>query len=83
MTIGEALEATVWTAGEKTVEQSDAAAIQTAEVRATGLSETLPGGVSAATQSAAVANLRAMRDEEKTKLADVVSVIITSITLIL
>lgn len=75
VTIGEALEAAAWTAGEKPVEQSDAAAIQAAEVRATGLNETLPGGVAAAAQAAAVSNLRATREEDKTKLADIVSVI--------
>lgn len=85
VTIGEALEAAAWTAGEKPVEQSDSAAMQATEVRATevratGLNKTLPGGAVAAAQSAAVANLRATRDEDKTELADVVSVMIKSIT---
>lgn len=71
VTIGEAPEVAAWAAGEKPVEQSDATAIQAAEVRAPGLSETLPAGV-----ASAVTNLRATRDEDKTKLADVVSVIV-------
>lgn len=74
ITIGEALEATAITAGNKTVEWSDAAAIQAAEVRATGRTNIVPGGVAAAAQSAATLNARATRDEEKTKLADILAV---------
>ncbi|KAF7805178.1 late embryogenesis abundant protein D-34-like [Senna tora] len=73
ITIGEALEATAITAGNKPVEWSDAAAIQAAEVRATGRTNIVPGGVAAAAQSAATLNARATRDEDKTKLADVLS----------
>ncbi|XP_018824934.1 late embryogenesis abundant protein D-34-like [Juglans regia] len=72
ITIGEALEATVMTAGSKPVEQSDAAAIQ-AEVRATGRTNVVPLGVAAAAQSAATLNARTTRDEDKTKLADVLA----------
>lgn len=75
ITIGEALEATALTAGKKPVEWSDAAAIQAAEVRATGRINITPGGVAAAAQSAATANARATRDEDKTKLADILTVI--------
>lgn len=74
ITIGEALEATAMTAGQKLVEWSDAAAIQAAEVRATGRTNIVPGGVAAAAQSAATLNARATRDEDKTKLADVLTV---------
>ena len=74
ITIGEALEATALTAGTKPVEWSDAAAIQAAEVRATGRTNIVPGGVAAAAQSAATLNARATRDEDKTKLADILMV---------
>ncbi|KAL5068660.1 hypothetical protein RYX36_019547 [Vicia faba] len=73
ITIGEALEATVLTAGKKPVEWSDAAAIQAAEVRATGRTNIVPGGVAAAAQSAATLNARTTKDENKTKLADVLA----------
>lgn len=74
ITIGEALEATVLTAGNRAVDYSDAAAIQAAEVRATGRTNIIPGGVAAAAQSAATRNARATRDEDKTKLAEVLAV---------
>ncbi|GLT49790.1 hypothetical protein SLA2020_233210 [Shorea laevis] len=73
ITIGEALEATALTAGNKPVEWSDAAAIQAAEVRATGRTSIMPGGVAASAQSAATLNARITRNEEKTKLADILS----------
>lgn len=69
VTIGEALEASAIGAGDKPVDQSDAAAIQAAEVRATGY--VLPGGIGAAAQSAATHNLRSSWYEEKTTIADV------------
>lgn len=75
ITIGEALEATAVTAGTKPVEWSDAAAIQAAEVRATGRTNIVPGGVAAAAQSAATLNARLTRDEDMTKLADILAVI--------
>ncbi|EEF41677.1 late embryogenesis abundant protein D-34 [Ricinus communis] len=71
ITIGEALEATALSSGEKPIDQSDAAAIQAAEVRATGIAEVLPGGIGAEAQSAATRNPRAPRDQDKTKLSDV------------
>lgn len=55
--------------------QSDAAAIQGAEVRATGSTVITPGGVAAAAQSATNINARIIRDEDKTKLADVLKVL--------
>ncbi|CAK8572376.1 unnamed protein product [Lathyrus sativus] len=73
ITIGEALEATVLTAGKKPVGWSDAAAIQAAEVRASGRTNILPGGVAAAAQSAATLNARLTKDDDKTKLADVLA----------
>ncbi|XWS58297.1 hypothetical protein CRYUN_Cryun08bG0021800 [Craigia yunnanensis] len=73
ITIGEALEATALTAGKKPVEWSDAAAIQAAEVRATGRTSIMPGGVAAAAQSAATLNARATREEDKTKLGDILA----------
>ncbi|KAK6143320.1 hypothetical protein DH2020_023668 [Rehmannia glutinosa] len=73
ITIGEALEATALTAGHRPVDYSDAAAIQAAEVRATGRTNIVPGGVAAAAQSAATRNARLPRDEDKTKLGDILS----------
>ncbi|XP_050141205.1 late embryogenesis abundant protein D-34-like [Malus sylvestris] len=65
ITIGEALEVSALTAGNKPIEQSDAAAIQAAEMRATGPNEIAPGGVAAVAQYAASVN---PRDVNKTKL---------------
>ncbi|GAB2218776.1 hypothetical protein Droror1_Dr00002008 [Drosera rotundifolia] len=73
ITIGEALEATAITAGHKPVDRSDAAAIQAAEVRATGRTNIMPGGLAATAQSAAQHNARTEKDEDKTKLADVLT----------
>lgn len=75
ITIGEALEATARTAGQKPVVWSDAAAIQAAEVRATGRINIVPGGVAAAAQSAASLNARTTKEEDKTKLVDILAVI--------
>lgn len=74
ITIGEALEATAQTAGDKTVDQSDAAAIQAAEVRATGSTVTTPGGLAASAQSAAAHNETVGHDENKIKLNQVLAV---------
>ncbi|XP_022974461.1 late embryogenesis abundant protein D-34-like [Cucurbita maxima] len=68
ITIGEALEAAGQTAGNKPVEQSDAAAIQAAEGRATGSNAISPGGLTATAQSAASFNAGMIRDEDKIKL---------------
>lgn len=76
ITVGEALETAALSAADKEVEQSDVAAIQAAERRATGINETLPGGVAAEAQYAATRNARTMRFEDKTTLSDVLSVII-------
>ena len=69
VTIGEALEAAALSAGNKPVDKSDVAAIQAAEVRATGLGHVVAGGVGAEAQSAAAHNMQATRDEKKTILA--------------
>ncbi|RWW11952.1 hypothetical protein BHE74_00014446 [Ensete ventricosum] len=79
MTIGEALEAAGRAAGDEPIEMSDAAAIEAAESAATGLKTVLRGGIAAAAQSAATLNARIPRDEDKTKLGDVLQV--TSIIL--
>ncbi|XAR57251.1 hypothetical protein NMG60_11025316 [Bertholletia excelsa] len=73
ITIGEALEAAAHTAGSKPVDQSDAAAIQAAEVRATGSNVITPGGVAAAAQSGASFNSGPTGDEDKIKLADILT----------
>ncbi|KAL2510693.1 Seed maturation protein [Abeliophyllum distichum] len=73
ITIGEALEAAALSAGDKPIDESDAAAIQAAETRATGLGHVVPGGVGAEAQSAAAYNIRTTRDEQKTKLGDVLA----------
>ena len=74
VTIGEALEAVAITAGDKPVEQSDAAAIQAAEIRATGNPGLVPGGIASAAQSAASMNAQTVRAEDKIRLGDVLTV---------
>lgn len=74
ITIGEALEATAISAGDKPIDKSDAAAIQAAEVRATGLGHVVTGGLGAEAQSAAAYNAQSTRDEDKAKLGDVLTV---------
>lgn len=74
ITIGEALEAAGQTIPGKPVDQCDAAAIQAAEIRATGSNVITPGGVAATAQSAAAYNESMIRDEDKVKLGDVLSV---------
>ncbi|XP_021811827.1 late embryogenesis abundant protein D-34-like [Prunus avium] len=73
ITIGEALEASAQTAGDKPIDQSDAAAIQAAEVRATGSNVISPGGLAAMAQSAAAYNAGTLREQDKIKLTDVLS----------
>lgn len=79
VTIGEALEATARTAGNRPVEPSDAAAIQAAEASATGVpgAGVIPGGAAAAAEAAVISNARIDRDEDKTKLGDVLAVVTT------
>ncbi|XP_057425328.1 late embryogenesis abundant protein D-34-like [Lotus japonicus] len=74
ITIGEALEASALSpAGDKPLDQSDAAAIQAAEMRATGKNEIQPGGLAATAQSAATRNTRTLPQLQKTTLSDVLS----------
>ncbi|KAL2463832.1 Seed maturation protein [Forsythia ovata] len=73
ITIGEALEASARTAGNKPVDHSDAAAIQAAECRATGSDIIAPGGLAATAQSAAAYNEGLIGDESKVKLKDVLT----------
>ncbi|XP_057736480.1 late embryogenesis abundant protein D-34-like [Arachis stenosperma] len=73
ITIGEALEATAQTVGSKPVEQSDAAAIQAAEVRATGSNVIQPGGLAAMAQSAVAFNAGCRNPQDKIKLADILT----------
>ncbi|KAJ4830144.1 hypothetical protein Tsubulata_019930, partial [Turnera subulata] len=73
ITIGEALEATAQTAGNKPVDQSDAAAIRVAEMRAAGGTVVVSGGLAATAQSAAEYNAQRDRDEEKIKLGHILS----------
>ncbi|GMY27390.1 late embryogenesis abundant protein D-34-like [Fagus crenata] len=73
ITIGEALEASAQSAGNKPVDQSDADAIQAVEVRATGSNVIIPGGLAATAQSAATHNARIVQDEDKIKLRDVLT----------
>nr|CAA41854.1 rab28 [Zea mays] len=73
VTIGEALEATALAAGDAPVERSDAARIQAAEARATGLDANVPGGLARQAQSAAAANSWAWGDEDKATLGDVLA----------
>lgn len=78
VTIGEALEATALSLGDKPVDQSDAAAIHAAEVRASGNNEIKPGGIGAAAQSAAAHNERATLLADKTTISEVLAVILSN-----
>ncbi|KAL5782623.1 hypothetical protein ACOSP7_007652 [Xanthoceras sorbifolium] len=71
--IGQALEATVETAGDKPVEYSDAAAVAEAEMRATGRNLIMQGGYAASAQSAAAYNTGMIRDDNKIKIRDVLA----------
>lgn len=74
MTIGEALERSGALAGDKPIEQCDAVAIQSAEMRAVVSKQTPITIVGRAANSAADLNTQATRDEDKTKFSDVVEV---------
>ncbi|KAK3193760.1 hypothetical protein Dsin_025070 [Dipteronia sinensis] len=74
ITIGEALEVSALSAaGDKAVDQSDAAAIYAAEMRATGTNEMKPGGIGATAQSAATHNERTHFLGAKTTISDVLA----------
>lgn len=74
VTIGEALEVTALSLGDKPVDRKDAAAIQAAETRATGESKTRPGGLAEAAQEAAASNERTVLEEAKVTIADILTV---------
>lgn len=61
------------TAGDKPIDQSDAAAIKAAEMRATGLNVITPGGIGAVAQTAATMNARTTYEADKLTLADVLT----------
>ncbi|XP_040383932.1 late embryogenesis abundant protein 31-like [Oryza brachyantha] len=82
ITIGEALEATALSAGDRPVEPSDASAIEAAEARAAGRplqddgddgAPAQMGCLAARARAAADANALAARDEDKTTLGDVLA----------
>jgi hypothetical protein len=56
------------------VDQSDAATVQAAEMRAMGRNLTVAGGVATVVQATADQNARTMREEDKLKLQDALSV---------
>lgn len=72
ITIGDALEMSALTAGNKPIEQSDAAAIRAAEIRATGFTHI--AGLAAAAQLAATQNGQTQNLDYKTKLGDLLMV---------
>ncbi|PVH31824.1 hypothetical protein PAHAL_9G242700 [Panicum hallii] len=73
ITIGEALEATAFSAGDQPVEPSDAAVIAAAEVRATGTDEAPPDGLAARARAAVDANAFARREEDRATLRDILA----------
>jgi hypothetical protein len=73
VTIGEAMEAAALSAGERPVEEADAAAIRAAETRAQGADRVMPGGLADQAWAAASANNWAERDEDKITIGDVLS----------
>lgn len=75
VTIGEALEAVAESIGDKPVDLSDAAAIQIAEMIATGSKTSLGAGLGAEAQAAATANAQLMYDEDKTKISEILQVL--------
>ncbi|KAK4801632.1 hypothetical protein SAY86_022119 [Trapa natans] len=74
ITIGEALEAAALSMSHKPVDQGEVAAIQAAEVRSTGSTEIIHGGLAASAQSAAAHNEQVVREEDKIKLFDILTV---------
>lgn len=56
------------------MERSDAAAIQSARARVSGMNATLPGGISVQVLAVADANVREASDEGKPKLYDILSI---------
>ncbi|KAH1108176.1 hypothetical protein J1N35_011944 [Gossypium stocksii] len=73
ITIGEALEATVLSVGDKPVDQGDAAAIRVAELRAASSRLTQHSGLGTRAQAAATFNDRAAYGHNKITISDVLS----------
>ncbi|KAB2016170.1 hypothetical protein ERO13_D08G074100v2 [Gossypium hirsutum] len=73
ITIGEALEATVLSVGDKPVDQGDAAAIRVAEARAASSRLTQHSGLGTRAQAAATFNDRASYGHNKITISDVLS----------
>ena len=73
VTIGEAMEAAALSAGDRPLEEADAAAIRAAETQAQGADEVMPGGLADQAWAAASANAWAERDEDKITVGDVLS----------
>ncbi|KAK9747751.1 hypothetical protein RND81_02G013100 [Saponaria officinalis] len=72
VTIGEALDAAARAIGDKPVDRADAAAIQAAEMIATGTNVATGSGLGAEAQAAATLNVHTVFDEEKTKLSEII-----------
>lgn len=73
VTIGEAMEAAALSAGDRPLEETDAAAIRAAETQAQGADKVMPGGLADQAWAAASANAWAERDEDKITVGDVPS----------
>ncbi|MBA0832036.1 hypothetical protein Goarm_016452 [Gossypium armourianum] len=73
ITIGEALEATAISVGDKPVDRGDAAAIRAAEARAAGGNVTQRSGLGAKAQAAVNFNDRVAYDYNKITISDVLS----------
>ncbi|XVE77799.1 hypothetical protein DITRI_Ditri13aG0091700 [Diplodiscus trichospermus] len=73
ISVGEALEATAISIGDKPVDRGDAAAIRAAEAKAIGRNETQPSGLGAKAQAAAAFNARVAYDYNMITISDVLS----------
>ncbi|KAL9321859.1 hypothetical protein ACSQ67_009912 [Phaseolus vulgaris] len=73
ITIGEALESVAISVGDKAVDQTDAAAISAAEIRASGETTLRSGGVGETAQAAATFNSHVMRAQDMKKLSDILT----------
>ncbi|CAJ1958435.1 unnamed protein product [Sphenostylis stenocarpa] len=73
ITIGEALEAVAISAGDKAVDQNDAAEIRIAEIRASGEKSVRSGCLGEMAQEAATFNSQQMRVQDMTKLSDILT----------
>ncbi|XP_022760033.1 late embryogenesis abundant protein D-34-like [Durio zibethinus] len=73
ITVGEALETASFSAADRPIDRSDAAAIQAAEVRATRSNEVMPGDIASEAQSLATRNSQTLRFEDQATLSDILS----------